>query len=235
MSNIYLSLLWEGGKDLKILFLQVPIFLYNFLVSSKIKVLLGILGFERSKLEILIKKYMTVQIREKSLSSIVDFIIMVYHGPLRQNIQHIEYETLQLVKEYGVKFPELKDMGELLSQFKSEVLEHMSREEHEFFPVLRQIEKCAFGEAEFTDCDLKRFEDVIHRLEHEHEHFDTYVYSLVTIFRESDFRHENPFAYDHFNNYYSLLENETMRHTQIENKKLHPLAHELFKKVCSIA
>lgn len=148
---------------------------------------------------------------------------------------HIEYETLQLAKEYGKKFPEMIKISELLSQFKWEVLEHMNREENEFFPVLKQIERCALWLAQYTDCDLKKFEDVIHKLELDHEHFDTYVYDLVKVFKGSHLRYENLFAYDHFQNYFVMLENETMRHTELENIKLHPLAKKLFKKVCHIA
>lgn len=111
----------------------------------------------------------------------------------------------------------------------------MNREEKEFFPVLKQIEKCANGIEQFTDCDLKRFEDVIEKLEYEHFHFDNCIIELLKIYNNSFLKNKNMYVYDHFRNYFLLLENETMRHTQMENTKLHPLAKKLFKEVCNLS
>lgn len=169
-----------------------------------------------------------------SLEGMIGFIEMVYHASLRQYLFHIEFETLHLAKQYGKKFPEMQTVAELLQQFKHEVLDHMNREEHDFFPVLVQIEQCVHWLMDFTDCDLKKFEDVIRRLELDHENFDTYVMDLVKVFRASLLKYEDLYTYDHFHNYFSMLENETMRHTELENTKLHPLAKKLFAEVCHL-
>lgn len=199
------------------------------------KTFFSILSFHSTRKNIPLSFFMIhTTTAELSLSQMVDFIVSVYHAPLRNNLHFIENETLQLALEYGKRYPELLKIKDLFLQFRLEVIHHINQEEEEFFPVLKQIEDCALGIRDFSDCDLQKFEKVIHKLELEHEHFDTYVRDLVEVFRQSELRYHDVFTYDHFHNYYSLLENETMRHTEMENIKLHPLAKKLFKTVCNL-
>lgn len=178
--------------------------------------------------------FMAIFYKQDSLNSLIDFIIEIYHAPVRHNINGIEREALELIHASSEIYEEFKKMAPLFESFKEEMLEHMNREENEFFPVLRHIEDTVLWKRGFTDCDLKKFEDVIHLLEFEHTHFNNYLELFLKIFRESDLKNKNQFVYDHFHNYFSMLENETMRHTQIENEILHPLAKKLFKQVCEL-
>jgi regulator of cell morphogenesis and NO signaling len=177
---------------------------------------------------------MSLLLNENSLVSMTDFIVEVYHNPLRHNLQWIEKETLQLAQEYGKRVPEMFIVRDLFQQFKSEITTHMMMEEAHFFPTLVRMERCAQGLESFTDCDLEKFEGVIRRLELEHEHFDTYVFDIVRIFKKSSFRYEEMFVFSHFFGYYSMLENELMRHTELENAKLHSLAKKIFCNVCHL-
>lgn len=176
---------------------------------------------------------MHISFTNTSIASITDFIITTYHTNLRENLDHLISETKALSEQYN-QFSELVQIYELLKQFKSEIKPHIDREEEEFFPVLREIEQTALGTRQFNDCDLQKFEATIRRLELEHEHFDTYVYDFVKIFTSSDLKHENEYVYDYFLYAYEKMQSETRRHTELENRELHPLAKDLFLQVCHL-
>ncbi len=165
---------------------------------------------------------------EESLNSLIDFIIEKYHNSVRKNLPILENETQKLIQEFWEKFPELIQIAELLKQFKIEIDKHINIEEDDFFPILRKLEDKIY----WVDCNFVNFINIIRKLEIEHEHFDTYVYSLFEIFKLSWLKLENEFIYDKFYNYFSLLESETKEHTEIENLSLHPLAREKFKIFC---
>jgi iron-sulfur cluster repair protein YtfE (RIC family) len=176
---------------------------------------------------------MHISFTNTSIASITDFIITTYHKNLRENLDNIISETKALSEQYS-QLSELHQVYELLKQFKSEISPHIDREESDFFPVLREIEQTALGTRQFNDCDLEKFEATIRRLELEHEHFDTYVYDFVKIFTGSTLKQENEYVYDYFLYTYEKMQSETKRHTELENRELHPLAKDLFLQVCHL-
>ena len=103
----------------------------------------------------------------------------------------------------------------------------MRREEKDFFPILREIENCRDSK-KFTKCDLKRFNKIITKLEREHDEFDTYVFNLIDVFKEANLDKENREVYDKYDKIFSSLEDSLMKHTEIENTKLHILARKKY-------
>jgi iron-sulfur cluster repair protein YtfE (RIC family) len=121
----------------------------------------------------------------------------------------------------------MRQIKELFSQFKGQIIAHMKREEKDFFPILREIENC-HDSKKFTKCDLKRFNKIITRLEREHDEFDTYVFDLIDVFKEANLHRENREVYEKYDKIFSSLEDSVMKHTEIENTKLHILARKKY-------
>jgi len=177
---------------------------------------------------------MSLLLDRSSLKSIIDFIIEVYHAPLRENINAIERETREMVVLYKGKYPELEELLQLFLTFREDISVHINTEEKDFFPILKEMEKTSNWNWFFSNCDIEKFEKTITKLEKEHELIDEYIVKLSKIFENIEIlKDKNSFLYDHFYGYYIWLINETWNHTEIENTVLHPLAREVFEGICN--
>jgi hypothetical protein len=79
--------------------------------------------------------------------------------------------------------------------------------------------------------EIDEFWDLIRRLHGEHDQFNTYSIQLSNILRNSRIRTTNPYLYEHLQSNFSLIESETVRHSELEEKKLYPLAVEIFNRL----
>jgi len=76
---------------------------------------------------------------EASLEDLIDHILATYHRPLDEELPRLEAMARKVNNVHGEKDPER--LGELLSVFvalKTELVDHMMKEEQILFPMIRQ-------------------------------------------------------------------------------------------------
>lgn len=76
---------------------------------------------------------------EADLNDLIDHILTAYHRPLEEELPRLEFMARKVLKAHGDREPEM--LGELLSTFlalKTELEQHMMKEETILFPMIRQ-------------------------------------------------------------------------------------------------
>ncbi len=114
----------------------------------------------------------TSEISKLSLKEMIDFITTTYHKPLKKIIPEIKLQ-FEEIEHYPEKF-DLQNfwiIKELFSQFESELLNHVSREEHKFYSEIIKLEKKQRINKKF----IKEFLDL---QKIEHSEIDNYLYSI---------------------------------------------------------
>jgi len=81
-----------------------------------------------------------IEISKKSMGELIDYIVDEFHSPLRVDLEKLDklIEDIYIVLENKKKILLPK---EIFKQFKSEIIEHINKEEKDFFPEIINLEK----------------------------------------------------------------------------------------------
>ncbi|MBS2005022.1 MAG: iron-sulfur cluster repair di-iron protein [Candidatus Obscuribacterales bacterium] len=71
-----------------------------------------------------------------TLKQLVDHIVSTYHFPLREELVRIDKMAQKVAKVHGERHPEMKELANVFSQFKTELEMHMQKEELILFPAI---------------------------------------------------------------------------------------------------
>ena len=160
------------------------------------------------------------------LTRLADHIEQAHHGYLRQELPRLDFLTQKVARAHGQNHPELLRVRDVFLGFKTEMLNHMEKEELVMFPMCRRLESGDLpdgggmpGGAAAIGVD--RPVDV---LTHEHEHAGK---ALADMRRLTGGYAAPP---DACNTYRALLDSlreleaDTHQHVHLENNVLFPAA-----------
>ncbi|MGZ8538794.1 MAG: iron-sulfur cluster repair di-iron protein [Flavisolibacter sp.] len=75
-----------------------------------------------------------------SLTELAEYIVRVHHSYVKQNMPQIFNYTLKVATKHGEHFPYMKEVHLLFSQLKTEMEQHMMKEEKILFPRIKLLE-----------------------------------------------------------------------------------------------
>lgn len=85
-------------------------------------------GLEKVKVEKDFLKY--------TEEELMDYIVKTHHSYLREELPHIKMLTDKILRVHGENHPELKKVNELYTALKSELEQHLDKEEQVVFPLI---------------------------------------------------------------------------------------------------
>jgi regulator of cell morphogenesis and NO signaling len=74
------------------------------------------------------------------LSRLIEHIVEIHHNYLRCELPRLEGLMTKVAIHHGLRYHQLADLAEVFLAMKSELLEHMNKEERILFPVIRRLE-----------------------------------------------------------------------------------------------
>lgn len=101
--------------------------------------------------------------RELSSSELIDYIMDVHHGYLKRELPHLSEYVKKLARVHGPHHPELLQVEQWFKTLKSDMEQHMEKEEREAFPAVIAFEKVP------TEVKRAQLIEILDALEHEHE------------------------------------------------------------------
>lgn len=158
------------------------------------------------------------------LTGLADHIEQTHHDSLRQELPRLDFLTHKVAAAHGQRHPELLRLRDVFSAFKTELLNHMQKEELVVFPLCRRLQ-AGEVEAPASGVGLRRPIDVL-----THEHDD--AGEALAEMRRLTSGFEPPA--DACNTYRALLDSlkeleaDMHQHVHLENNVLFPAALEAY-------
>ncbi|MGO4276052.1 hemerythrin domain-containing protein, partial [Paenibacillus sp. TAF58] len=101
--------------------------------------------------------------RELSSSQLIDYIMDVHHGYLKRELPHLSEYVKKVARVHGPHHSELLQVEQWFETLKSDMEQHMEKEEREAFPAVFAFEK------DPTEVKRTQLLEILDALEHEHE------------------------------------------------------------------
>lgn len=162
-------------------------------------------------------------VKEMSLKELVNYITITFHEPLRKNLEKLEFPVDLLVSEYIADNSELMYLKELFSQFKKEILKHITKEDNVTFPTTIEYEK--FYNEDLTNFinDLESIEKLVNDIQMRNEHWDfnSYLNSIVELLKWSKLYNKNISEFDNVYLEFINIQKQNEIHARIENEDLY--------------
>lgn len=165
---------------------------------------------------------------EWGLGFLIDYIINNHHHFVRRKLPEIEAYAHKVAKVHGGTYPQLKEMRDLFLVLKSEMLDHLDKEESYLFPYIKKLEalEAAGGKIEEKP-DFGTVGNPVRMMEEEHDHAGSLVAQLSEL---SDGFTPPEDACATFRVYFKNLEgfqDDLHKHVHLENNILFPKALKL--------
>lgn len=101
--------------------------------------------------------------REMTPGALVDYIVNTHHTFLWENIPEISELTTTIMKVHGQNHPELFRVHKLFSMLRSELEQHLTKEEELLFPMIEEYDGKPSGEL------LQKIRETVKETEEEHD------------------------------------------------------------------
>lgn len=161
------------------------------------------------------------------LAELVDHIERRYHQSLRRELPLLSELAAKVADRHGDRHPELTEIRRHFETLRSEMVEHMAKEEQVPFPFIKLLERRSAGETAGTEAPVPPLDGPIAAMEDDHERV---AWTLARLRSLSD---EFTPPASACNSYRGLfqgladLEADTHVHVHLENNVLFPRAQQL--------
>lgn len=161
------------------------------------------------------------------LAELVDHVVRRYHGSLRRELPLLSELAAKVADRHGDRHPELAEIRRHFETLRSEMVEHMAKEEQVLFPFIVLLERRSAGETAGAEAPVPPLDGPIAAMEDDH---DRVAWTLARLRGLSD---EFTPPASACNSYRGLfqgladLEADTHVHVHLENNVLFPRAQAL--------
>jgi len=146
---------------------------------------------------------------------IIEHVINHYHNPLREEFLMLSPYVTKVSRVHGDNHPELLKVYDLYHQFRSELLDHMDKEEKIVFPLIQQLAK---NTAENREEAIA----LIVELEKEHDTAGSILKELRLITSDFSLPLDACGTYRLVYKRLEMMEEQTFMHVHLENNILFP-------------
>lgn len=161
---------------------------------------------------------------ESSLSSLIDYILVQFHEPLKTELPPMMEMSEKLTRVHGANHPELREIEETLRSFSVQMMEHLRKEENILFPMMRAVEKAFKEKQPLGAFHCGSIGNPIRQMEVEHGDFENNLKKLRSLTNEFVLPNDACRTYTSFYERLRWLESDTLEHATLENTQLHTLA-----------
>lgn len=175
----------------------------------------------------------TKEVENMSVVELVKYITNTYHEPLRENLNELIWLVKIISEKYAPKYQDIVYLGELFSQFKTEILKHITREDFITFPAIIKYEKI-YGDPLINLSDnLEIMEKLVNdvQMKNEHWEFDSYLNSIINLLEESDMNDKLIKEFDKAKELFIKIHSDMIEHSRLENHDLYFKWKELQQKL----
>ncbi|QDX94587.1 iron-sulfur cluster repair di-iron protein [Brevibacillus laterosporus] len=153
-----------------------------------------------------------------SYSELIDYIINKHHRYLNEELPQLSPYVTKVLRVHGSEQPHLAKIHKLFHELKTELEQHLIKEETEDFPLILAFEQNS------TDEIYTKLRKVVEALESEHSHAGDIIKELRTI--TNDFTPPKGACGTYRLVYQRLeaLESDLFQHIHLENNVLFPRA-----------
>ena len=173
-----------------------------------------------------------VDFQKMTLTQLADYIVTKHHAYVKAEMPQIFSYLQKVATKHGDRHPEMRKVFELFSVIKSEMEEHMDKEELILFPRIEVAEEGALAE-KTANMNVFYIQHPIQMMEAEHEKAG----QLMTEIREltGNYTPPNDACTTYRLSFAELraFESDLHQHVHLENNILFPRAIELFQKATS--
>jgi len=170
-----------------------------------------------------------VDFQKMTLTQLADYIVTKHHAYVKAEMPQIFSYLQKVATKHGDRHPEMRKVFELFSVIKSEMEEHMDKEELILFPRIEVAEEGALAE-KTANMNVFYIQHPIQMMEAEHEKAG----QLMTEIREltGNYTPPNDACTTYRLSFAELraFESDLHQHVHLENNILFPRAIELFQK-----
>lgn len=154
-------------------------------------------------------------------SELIDHVVNRHHAYLYSELPQLSTYVSKVYRVHGSNHPELNDVFKLFHALKTEVEQHIIKEEAEIFPLIKEYEQ------EPDAAKLKHVNQVIETLEQEHEQSGNLLKQLRKVTDDYNLPPDACNTYTLTYQKLEALEGDLFRHIHLENNILFPrLANE---------
>jgi regulator of cell morphogenesis and NO signaling len=170
-----------------------------------------------------------------TLSQLCDYIVAIHHAFVKQNSPQISIYLDKIAAKHGDRHPELVAIFNLFTQLKSEMEDHMNKEENILFPRIKELETHNAKNSPLALPTSGYIEAPIAVMEHEHDSAG----SLLEQIREKTNNYTPPAdACTTYRVAFASLqafEADLHQHVHMENNILFPRAVDMINKLNKLA
>lgn len=153
---------------------------------------------------------------KESLSRLIDYVVNRHHAYLQVELPKISELTTKILRVHGAHHPELAKVHKLFHNLKTELEQHLIKEEEIEFPLIKDYEQNPSEEKR------KALIQAIKELEEEHEGAGTILKELRKITKDYSVPEDGCNSYRLTYNKLQELESDTFAHIHLENNILFP-------------
>lgn len=161
------------------------------------------------------------------LPFLVDYIVNVHHGYLKENMDKTNGYTRKIADVHGSNHPEVIEIASIFSIIADNLKTHLREEEEEFFPALKRVETNITTGTKPAAKDIEAIKESLKNLVVEHEEIGDAVHKIRHLAGDYTIPHDvcNTFALT----YRKLkeFEDDLHKHVHLENNILFPKAARL--------
>lgn len=167
----------------------------------------------------------------ESLVEITDYIKNNFHNPIRELLYPTEVLAKKVAMVHGNVHPELRQIAEIVEWMVPVLEMHFDKENQILHPMMKEIDihNKKWTKLEWLHCGS--ISNPITQMEHEHENYWDMLEQLRTLTNNYNLPEWACRSYTALFANLEKLEEDLMRHTNLENFILHPKAIEMEKKV----
>jgi len=151
---------------------------------------------------------------KESPSKLIDYIVNTHHAYLYEELPKTSQYILKILRVHGSNHNELFKVHELFSRLKSELEEHLTKEEVVLFPLIKKYEK---NKDEIDKAEIKR---VIEETEQEHTGAGDILKELREVTDHYSIPCDACTTYELTYNKIKEIESDLFQHIHLENNIL---------------
>lgn len=152
--------------------------------------------------------------REMASDELIDQIIHTHHVYLRKALPEISELAAMILRAHGSRHDELFKVHKLFHHLKTELEQHMIKEEEVLFPMMKQ-----YGDNP-SDVNLKRIRDIMGEAGDEHEGAGDLLKELRTVTHHFEAPQDGCTTYNTTYEKLRELEGDLFQHIHLENNIL---------------
>jgi regulator of cell morphogenesis and NO signaling len=169
-----------------------------------------------------------------TLTQLSDYIVSTHHSYVKKELPQLFQYAEKVASRHGQHHPELYVVFEGVASVKTEMEQHMMKEEEILFPRIRGLEKIAAKEPGEYQVNVSYLQSPILVMEQEHDHAGAIMAEIRQVTNNYTLPHDACTTYKLLYASLEAFEMDLHQHVHLENNILFPKAIALAKELSGV-